>query len=352
MPIHGVPPNTGEPNFTSFKSEAERDAFFTSNPSFLENGLPVDVNIDGVTTTFLWNGADSPSSYDAELFRPSPLGTSAASVIIGKDGLAISTGGRTLNITDAYSQKYLTIANKFDNTGGERLFYFFPAAFITVPFADVFDTILSSPQEAPFIADGDLIAKSFSVRPATTGTLRVMAYAGTDTTFPVIVDTETTIVAGDIGNILVVNLENDLVVENLDDTLVVFEGVDFYGGVQVNPPFTGLTKPFIEASISFPERRYIVDTKYLSTVILDTNTTITENGRSYGVDTTNNTVTLTVDDSVVNIHVFDLLKEFGSNSCFVEMGGDSFELDKKEKEYEFLNDGSTVHWFEMGKKVK
>lgn len=343
-------------NFTTFTSETERDEFFTANTLLLTEGMPIDVNINGIVTSFIWTGVTAPSTYDSSKFRAATLGTSPSSVQIGRGGLQIASGGRTLNILDAHSQKYLNIAIKYGETGSNRPYYFSPVQFITVPFADVFDTVLVGTQEAMFAATDDLIAESFSIRPATTGKLRVIAYAGTTVNDPVIVDVEREIVAGDLGNIVTVLLEkdgkSDLVVEKNDNTLVVFSGIDFYGGVQVNPPFTGLTKPFIESRISFPSRKLIVDTDYLSTVILDSNTTITENGRSYGVDTSSNTVTLTVADSVVSIKVFDLLKEFDNNSCFVDMGGDNFELDKKEKEYEFLNDGSTVHWFEMGKKVK
>ena len=93
--------------------------------------------------------------------------------------------------------------------------------------------------------------------------------------------------------------------------------------------------------------------KLSNSVYISANQAIDENCIRCAVDTTSNTVTLTVDeDAVQTFIVFDAYKEFDSNSCFVVIGLDTYELDKKEKEYEFSYDGSQWNWYETGKKVK
>lgn len=92
-----------------------------------------------------------------------------------------------------------------------------------------------------------------------------------------------------------------------------------------------------------------------STTYFDGDDDVTANGQRCGVDTTSNTVTLTVDtDTVFTFYVFDAYKTFDSNSCFVEIGVDTYELDKKEKFYEFSYNPIKTEWkyYEIGMKVK
>ena len=102
------------------------------------------------------------------------------------------------------------------------------------------------------------------------------------------------------------------------------------------------------ATVNIPIGGKLGGTTYISS-----SQPIGENCIRCAVYTTSAIVTLTVDeDSVQTFFVFDSHKMFDTNSCFVIIGLDTFELDKKEKEYEFSHDGSQWHWFETGKKVK
>ena len=83
--------------------------------------------------------------------------------------------------------------------------------------------------------------------------------------------------------------------------------------------------------------------KLANTTYINSNQDIVDNCSRVGVDTSSSTVTFIV---------FDAYKEFNNNSCFIVIGVDTFELDKKEKEYEFSYDGSQWNWFEISKKVK
>ncbi len=92
----------------------------------------------------------------------------------------------------------------------------------------------------------------------------------------------------------------------------------------------------------------------LKTIFLDSNTTITKNGR-YGIDTSNGEIDIVIDDNTVStVFLFDSHKKWDDNSCNVSflVEGDTFELDKKQKEYEFSFNGVSLNWFEYGKKVK
>lgn len=75
---------------------------------------------------------------------------------------------------------------------------------------------------------------------------------------------------------------------------------------------------------------------------------------TFAVDTSTTVVTLTVDPqaTVTKFTVFDNAENFNTNSCFVVIGGDTYELDKKDKQYDFSLDGATWHWSEINRKAK
>lgn len=93
--------------------------------------------------------------------------------------------------------------------------------------------------------------------------------------------------------------------------------------------------------------------KLSNTTYINSSQPINQNCIRCGVDTTDGVVTLTIDESSVQtFFIFDAYKKFDNNSCFVVIGPDTYELDKKEKEYEFSYNGTQWNWFETGKKVK
>jgi len=100
-------------------------------------------------------------------------------------------------------------------------------------------------------------------------------------------------------------------------------------------------------------KRALSTGKLSNTVYINSSQSLSENCSIIGVDTTSASVTLTIDESSVQTFiVFDAYEKFETNSCFIVIGLDTFELDKKEKSYEFSYDGSQWNWFETSKKVK
>ena len=95
-------------------------------------------------------------------------------------------------------------------------------------------------------------------RPASAGTLRVRAYAGTDNTFPIVRDDRLAIVAGDIGNIVSVPITGALNNPG-DDLFIEITGVDLFGGLQTSGQFSGQTVPWFQSTFSIVEAVRFLD---------------------------------------------------------------------------------------------
>ena len=74
----------------------------------------------------------------------------------------------------------------------------------------------------------------------------------------------------------------------------------------------------------------------------------------YAVNTTSGPVTLTANEAVgyESFMVFDSGGTFHQNSCFVVIGVDTYEMNKKDKQYNFFKDGSGWKWSEIDREVK
>ncbi|NRA79851.1 MAG: hypothetical protein HRU18_16725 [Pseudoalteromonas sp.] len=123
--------------------------------------------------------------------------------------------------------------------------------------------------------------------------------------------------------------------------------------LQVRRSSTMTSRHWVESQFRSWINKDVALVEMLESKYVSSNQPIDLNGVRYAVDTTSSTVTLTVDVNLVRtFFVFDAYKQFDSNSCFIVIGLDTYELDKKEKEYEFSFDGTQWNWFETGKKVK
>jgi len=245
----GAPGATGNSFF--FESIVARDAFFNdgTNSALLKTNLPVQVNIGITTTVFYWSGDDLPASYDADLFRPADLGSSPGPYSFGQDGLSISSAARALNLTDAYGQFAIPLTTEFDMTESVPPFHYGFGMTAIIPLADVFDTLLSDPQDVLFSSViGDSMTSGYRIRPATMGKLRVQAFAGTLDTDPVILDITIGILIGDIGTTKLVGLDNKLLMRDGDAVLVRFSGQQLFGGLQTSGLFNGQTVPYLDAN--------------------------------------------------------------------------------------------------------
>ena len=84
-------------DISQFSSISDRDAFFSTNPSLLEEDLPISVVVENNTIEMqVWNGATSPPSYspgtDAILWLPSSIRSGTSSFQLA-DSQAITAGG-------------------------------------------------------------------------------------------------------------------------------------------------------------------------------------------------------------------------------------------------------------------
>lgn len=248
----------------TFKNIAQRDAFFsvTENSQLLETGLPVLVNQGNAVTVFVWTGADNPVTYDPNLFVEQALNSGPGTLFLGLDGTSLSSAAKVINFNSAYGDKALGIGNFFGTKGSVRPFMFDFEKELVFIIANVFDTQLSQPQEFVFVAPlGPTYTKGLLIRPATSGTLSLKGYAGTLNTDPIIVDTTFQISAGDIGNVVVLSLPNGLLSTVVDEQLLVFDGVDLFGGLQTSGDFSGQTKPFLQAVIQILESSALLNKK-------------------------------------------------------------------------------------------
>jgi len=232
-----------------FESIAARDTFFATagNETRLRNGLPVVVNEGTAATTFTWTGADSPSTYDPDLFIEHPLNTGPGTLFMGLDGANLSSAGEGVNFKTAYGDKAIAIGTLF-NAGSIKPFSYYFTKSDPFVVADVFDTQLSDPQGFNFLTVSTTYTESLNVRPATTGILRVRGYAGIDNTASILEDTRITITAGDIGNIVNVPITGILVRPGTN-IFLEFSGVDLFGGLQTSGDFSGQTKAFLQSVI-------------------------------------------------------------------------------------------------------
>jgi len=184
--------------------------------------------------------------------------TPGKSVSLGKDGTSLSSGARAMDITDAYGETSTVISTIYDETGNETTFQWDSTASVSTSVSDVFDTALSDPQTMQFTGLVNARTRAYSIRPASSGTLRVRGFAGTTTNAPVIIDTLITIDPGDVGTLFQVILDNRILVEIDDDVLAEFSGVQLFGGLQTSGSFDGQTVPFLNADFSILTKRDLV----------------------------------------------------------------------------------------------
>ncbi len=137
----------------------------------------------------------------------------------------------------------------------------------------------------------------------------------------------------------------------------VQEGVVHYGFIQSEVPL--VIKGATLGGIFIPQfSRHLYESELLplavaSTSFVNSDIDLTV-GRTYCVDTTAGTCTLTEEDSdfSASFSVIDSAENFAVNSCFVVVGGNTYEMDKKNKQYDFWKADGSWHWSEIKRKVK
>jgi len=263
-------PTTGVGDIPTFKNIQKRDDFFNTNPNrlLLETDLPVVVNQGNAVTIFVWTGVDQPVSYDASLFIEQALNSGPGTLFLGLDGANLSSAGKTVNFSSAYSDTALAIGNFFTEKGSTKPVEFKFEKEQEFDTADVFDTQLSAPQDFTFTATISSYTQGFFVKPATSGTLTVKGFAGPTVNDPIILSQQFVIGVGDIGNLTPLLFNNGLLATPLDVQLLVFDGVDLFGGLQTSGLFNGQTKPFLRTKLHIIDPIHLLNENDLDQYVL------------------------------------------------------------------------------------
>ena len=185
-----------------------------------------------------------------------PVETSPGFVILGEDGLKVSSGTRIIDLTDAYGDKHIPLTTQYNSDGVVGSVIYDLTDDSTFVVASVFADQLTVPQEMEFQFPTDSLISSFGVRPATAGNMRLQAFAGPLDTGPAVLDVVIAVASGDVGTILTVDIAeqdedgNIVFVYAGDILLLKITGVEVFGGLQTSGLFTGQIKPFIESGFA------------------------------------------------------------------------------------------------------
>ncbi len=232
-----------------FSSIAERDSFFDTgtNYTMLLDGLPVIVNLGNDTSsTNIWGGPDAPASYDNDLWKI------ATAMEIG--GSSISSGIEVLNFNTADDHTTYLLGVIYDDTGSEEPFFWNLPSIVQYPLGDVFTDTLTDPQAFASTNPIDAYVQTYTLIPASSGTLRVQSWIGSDETGRKIIDKHLTVLPGDVGELTVFTVPNPTLLEVGIITYTKFSGVTLKGGLQTIGPFTGQTVPYMIGGLFLAEK--------------------------------------------------------------------------------------------------
>lgn len=234
-----------------FPSIASRDAFFgvTENLALLETGLPIIVQIgDDTISSFVWTGGTSPGVYDPTLWRGASVTSPPGSFILGIDGAVISSANRGISFVSPGGQNQLITGVIYDDTGSETAQVKSVSQLINQSIATIDANTLADPfdLQADDFGLNSAVVRSLVVKPATSGTLTVVAYEGSVVGGPIILNFEIDIAPGDIGNETPIPFPNRIILQNPEQVLFRFSGIQLLGGVQTSGPFIGVNAPFLD----------------------------------------------------------------------------------------------------------
>ena len=173
------------------------------------------------------------------------------SIILGVDGAKLSSSARAFQFRDAFQTNQYFPFFEVRSVGNINPQYYQPADEIEAEVNPDSGTTLSDPQDLSFATSAsDTLTVAFIVIPATSGQLMVQSWAGSDDTGAVLVANMFTVLPGDIGNELQLNIPNPIMLFLGDSIFSRFSGVQLSGAVQSSGPFTGQLKPFLKSCLN------------------------------------------------------------------------------------------------------
>lgn len=228
----------------------------TSDPTKLPlagGTMSGDINMDGndILNSNLLDKEETnaqtvagPVTFESEITVP------PSSLILGDGGAKISSSARNLLFTDAFGTMQYFAYWTFDDSGNEKPQYLDLAAKATFPVNPDSGTTLSDPQELAFTTSAaNTLTIAYDIIPATSGTLMVQTWQGSDDTGALLVENEFTINPGDVGSQITLTLPNPIMLFLGDAIFTRFSGIQLEGAVQSSGPFVGQLKPFLSSDV-------------------------------------------------------------------------------------------------------
>ncbi len=326
--IPGVPGPAGDSLRYSFAGVADRDAYYATagNRAGLTDGVSISVTDNGIVFTQVWTGATNPAAYDPNLFIVASIGTSPGSLYLGEGGQRISGGFNVINVEAPGGKMSFLQGIEFTNLGTFAPYYYKLGPIQTFVIADVFSTALDPSLYPMTFGTGPIstYATVFTIRPATSGKMRVQSFFGATTAGPRILDVYYDIPPSAIGATFGIAITNPTMKLATDTTTLLFSGVSLYGGTQTLAPFAGMTTPYLTSGvhIATPTDYVTADLQYLQDVFanrgIQINKTDPRNPQirwNPGVPSLR-TIDITIDDANQDLY-------FGSSVIFENSSGTS-----------------------------
>lgn len=282
-------------------------AIITSN----ERTIVGRADISGLATDqILYNNNGTFAASSARQMPNNVIAVTPNGLMMG-DGQIISAGVRGVNFSDALNRRALAIGSEYDDTGTLNTFLYILAARTLTAIANGNTQDLSDPQTYLFTATADSLTRSFTVIPATTGTLRVEAFAGTDATAPRVVDNSFAVMAGQPLSEMELEIRNPSLINSGDQLFIRFSGVQLRGGVSTVPLTDGQTLPFLSSDIQAVTRANILSEQsleFLQDTVAAMFTGGTHVGISFAYDDTDGFIdaTVGVTSPVPSLHNFSI----------------------------------------------
>lgn len=197
--------------------------------------------------------------------------------------------------------------------------------------------VLPETLEINYNTVGDNLTYDFDLLPSSSGTLRAEYWLGDVKIF----DEVRTVTDAEVlrGLPIRFGVGNHYLLTSGSALTVRFSGVHLRG-LNGIPYFVSYIHPYKEIQIGSHVESTSVD---ICPIYI---------GCSYAVDTSTNVVTLTVPEGFKDtFDVFDAKGTFRTRPCFVELGGDTYELNKNFRWYHFWLANGTWQWSETRRRV-
>lgn len=330
-----------------FANATERDTFFTNRPDLLRQGMPITITIEGTTVANnVWVGETAPVVYNPVVDNVQWVNASfragTASFELG-DIHKISSGGENVffinsNSNTAYFPPWQGHGDHSDPATrwvDNRPFARSYSEYMVLETGGVVSPTGAVTYDVDFtLQDNETVYGVKTTSAETyTGDLEYKRFSSDDKEV-YSQKRNLSLTEGDP-----IEFWFEFPVENRTGESFTTKIMKPNGDLlSVRPTLSNPLDPYVEIRYrSFSDRIMMVEKDH---EITPKNADFTAaNARMYAVDTSSNTVNINATSSALNsFSVFDSHKRFNSRSCFVNFGGDVFELDTKNDYFRFYRD--------------